>query len=62
MIVKILSPSWYKYLFKPRADKSISWFTVILCRLHNHPKGPIWFNPCGLEPDMRCSNCLDLIE
>lgn len=51
--------NWYKYLFSERSCSDISWISVILCRIKNHPAGVIWYNPNGLEPDMRCKNCKD---
>jgi hypothetical protein len=29
----------------------------ILCRLRGHPKGMIFYNPGGYEPDGRCKTC-----
>jgi len=29
----------------------------ILCRLRGHPKGMIYYNPGGFEPDGRCQTC-----
>jgi len=59
---------WWKYLF------SGLWYRwrhdywrlrdlpgVIICRIKNHPCGPIWYNPGGYEPDMTCKNCGDEI-
>lgn len=27
------------------------------CRARNHPYGVVWYNPCGLEPNMDCNGC-----
>ena len=50
---------WWRYILKSKAEKDILWIRVILCRIRNHPEGPIWYNPYGLEPNMRCKNCYD---
>jgi len=49
-----ISISFWKYLL----EKPNSW-TKFWCRAKGHPDGPIWYNPNGLEPDMRCINCGD---
>ena len=47
----------WKYIWsKPRN------LTKVLCRIRNHPYGPVYFNPGGLEPDYRCKNCGDNIQ
>jgi hypothetical protein len=51
--------NFLKYLFSKKSYSDISWFTVIKCRLDNHPCGVVWYNPNGLEPDMHCKNCGD---
>jgi len=57
-----LDIEWYRYLFAPRSTYSpTSWLSVLWCRIRNHPCGPVWYNPNGLEPDMHCKNCGDLI-
>jgi hypothetical protein len=48
---------WFYILEKPASD--CSWPRAIVCRMRNHPKGVVWFNPSGLEPDMHCKNCGD---
>jgi hypothetical protein len=27
------------------------------CRLRGHPRGVVWYNVGGSEPDMRCRDC-----
>jgi len=51
--------NWYKYLLTKRSYNDIPWISVIWCRIKNHPSGVVWYNPNGLEPDMRCKNCGD---
>jgi hypothetical protein len=50
--------NYLKYLLGKPA-KGISRWTAFWCRLKKHPAGVIWYNPSGLEPDMRCSKCFD---
>ena len=57
--MKWLDIWWYRYLFSKRSCKDVSWFTVILCRIRNHPCGVVWYNINGLEPDMCCKICGD---
>jgi len=56
-------PYWYKYLFKPiHVYCCDPWWwriKVIWCRAKGHPKGVVYFNPGGWEPDMRCKECGD---
>lgn len=54
------SLDWWKYLLaKPARGTTIG--RAFWCRIKNHPSGLVWYNPCGLEPDMRCKNCGDFI-
>lgn len=58
-VVKWFMPSWWGYLLgKPLGDHPL---TRVICRAKGHPSGPVWFNPIGSEPDMRCKNCDDEI-
>lgn len=51
---------WWAYLFeKPRDPGYCSWFTRLRCRLTGHPDGVWWYNPGGLEPNMKCKRCAD---
>ena len=50
---------WWAYLLAPRTGRKYSWLRTILCRLHGHPAGVIWYNTCGQEPDMSCKGCGD---
>lgn len=50
--------NFLKYLFEKKSPDH-SWFTVIWCRFRGHPRGIIWYNLNGLEPDMTCKGCGD---
>lgn len=52
------SLAWWKYLLSKPAWSS-SRIKSFICRARNHPKGVVWFNPSGTEPDMRCKICGD---
>jgi len=54
-----LTKEWWSYLFQSKSYKDISWFTILKCRIKGHPCGVIWYNPCGVEPDMTCRDCGD---
>ena len=60
---KWFSGWWWKYLFeKKNGDQSfyeISRWTIIKCKVKNHPDGWIFYNPGGTEPDYRCRNCYE---
>ena len=58
-MIKWFSIYWWKYLTEKRRDGDESWIAVIKCRLTNHPKGVVWFNYTGFEPDMHCRDCGD---
>ena len=50
--------------FAPPAERESRWPFVDLarsawCRLRGHPKGIVYYNPNGLEPDYTCRNCGD---
>ena len=47
---------WYQYLFEKPFD-----LRRLFCRMGNHKCGPVYYNTCGLEPNMRCQNCGDYI-
>ncbi len=49
---------WWQYLLEKPARGS-SMFKAFFCRMLVHPAGVIYYNPIGLEPDMRCKNCGD---
>lgn len=59
--MKWFTISWYKYLFEKRSDYygDVGLIKTIICRMRNHPKGVVWYNPRGLEPDMHCKYCGD---
>lgn len=50
--MKYLDPRFWFYVFKG-ADSARN----ILCRIKGHPKGCVWFNTTGLEPDYSCKDC-----
>jgi len=52
---------WWKFIFAPKSNyyDEVKWRTVVLCRMKNHPEGVVWYNVCGLEPNMHCKNCGD---
>ena len=59
-MIKWFSIWWWKYLFEPRKSwrqQAVSWLTTMRCRLAYHPCGTVYYNPGGLEPDMRCKDC-----
>ena len=49
---------WWKYLLEQK-NRDVSWITTIICRVKGHPKGTVFYNPTGLEPDMHCKTCGD---
>lgn len=61
----LLGPTfdWWSYVFSPRSVSARSWgvsrIATARCRIQGHPLGPIFYNPGGLEPDMRCRYCGD---
>jgi hypothetical protein len=55
---KWFSVGWWKYLFSPPYSyyQHLNW-QMFICRAKGHPNGTVWYNPGGLEPDMRCKDC-----
>ena len=57
------SIGWWKFLLSGvkvyNSDTGLWFFQHIWCRANGHPSGVVWYNPSGLEPDMRCRNCYD---
>jgi len=53
-----LTRDWWSYLFQSKSSDR-SWFTVLKCRIKNHPCGVIWYNLNAFEPDMTCKDCGD---
>lgn len=43
---------WWRYLLTDCKGWTNFW-----CRVRGHPYGVAWYNPGGMEPDMRCNNC-----
>lgn len=37
----------------------LDWYNRIRCRMRGHPRGIIYYNPGGLEPDSHCKGCGD---
>ncbi len=57
----LLTYSYYEWLFHDLSKYSFrKSLTKFFCRIKDHPNGPIWYCQ-GLEPDMRCQDCLDYI-
>ena len=56
------SRDWWGYLLfgvdYPRKKRRPAWLTFF-CRLRGHPRGVVWQNCAGLEPDMTCKDCGD---
>ena len=56
----LAEPAFWPYVFGP--DQHYGWtnkWMRALCRLAGHPRGPIWFNPGGDEPNYHCWTCGD---
>jgi len=52
---------FYNYLFGYELCRDQYWLSRLICRFRNHPKGPIFYNSCGLEPNNHCIDCGDEI-
>lgn len=54
---------WYEWRYWLRTGRWRLTFTDetrvyrIYCRLRGHPRGEIYYNPGGIEPDHRCKDC-----
>lgn len=63
--MKWLSPWWYQYLFSDlKWAYGEAWYwplKVIVCRIKGHPRGWVYYNPGGMEPDYSCKDCGDEI-
>lgn len=35
----------------------LEWLVRLRCRIQGHPRGEIFYNAGGLEPDHRCETC-----
>jgi hypothetical protein len=47
---------WWRFIFEKTKNEKLT-LRRIICRIKNHPNGPIYYNAHGLEPDMRCKDC-----
>lgn len=56
--MKWFTLTYWKYLFSPR-NPDYYWWTVILCRIKEHPMGVRWYTLTRDTPDMRCWGCGD---
>ena len=52
-MIKWFTKGWWLYLL----ERPVS-LRKFFCRMKGH-SGPVWYNLCGLEPDMHCINCGD---
>ena len=61
--MKWLSRSYWRYVLGGpyREQQGVARWRIALCRLRDHPHGPIYYNAGGLEPDGRCKDCLEFI-
>jgi hypothetical protein len=50
-------PSWWKLMLERPRPGTESYWTVVFCRMRGHA-GHIYYSS-GLEPDDRCSRCLE---
>ena len=55
---KWFNRGWYQYLrMRTPYSKDVPRWAHLWCRIRNHPHGVVYYNPSGLEPDMRCKDC-----
>ena len=60
---KWFSKEWWNYLLeKPNNSSDCNWLVRFWCRMNIHPKGVIWYNINGTEPDMHCKICNDNLD
>ncbi len=50
--------SWWKTMLEWPAKGTEPYLTVVLCRMRGHAPR-IFYNAGGMEPDDRCSRCLE---
>jgi hypothetical protein len=60
--MKWLSLQWYLYLIDFSDRQFASWnlkekLECFMCRIKGHPKGVVFYNMSGFEPDMSCKTC-----
>jgi len=62
-LLRWFSICWWLYLFEPASSyyNDTSLWRAVHCRLRGHPRGQVYFNPGGFEPDEHCKDCGDLI-
>lgn len=48
---------WFKKWYWQFLLEDCKGWKHFLCRIRNHPNGPIYYNPIGTEPDYRCIDC-----
>lgn len=54
---------WWSYLLrKPDNEDFCGFWERFFCRAKGHPKGMIFYNPMGSEPDGRCKICGDYLD
>jgi len=58
MLAFLCDPETREQVFE-RPRNGVSVWRAAWCRLRGHPDGPVFFDPIGTEPDMRCKNCGD---
>jgi hypothetical protein len=54
--------SWWRYVFESRdRGNKTPFLRVAWCRIKGHPRGEVYFNAGGYEPDHRCKDCSEVI-
>lgn len=61
IIIRWFCPSWWRYICGPMKSRyNDEWYwklRMCWCRIRGHPRGVVWYNPTGFEPDMTCKDC-----
>lgn len=48
---------WFRYGWWSYLLRGCKGWRHFLCRVRDHPRGPIFFRQSGGEPDWRCRDC-----
>ncbi len=55
-----LNMKWWFYLLSDLRGRNHK-IATILCRAGDHKGGVFYYNPSGIEPNMECKRCGDVI-
>jgi hypothetical protein len=58
---RLLRPAYLAWMLSRPEPGCAPYPRVVWCRFRGHPRGEVYYNPGGLEPDHSCRDCGETI-